>query len=173
MTDTPHVTTLVRDFDPGVVAQVYARNAVEGSFAFAMPGAAALDELRGLDSARVILAEYSKTIIGAAILTFPALPGETRVVPWFSREDLAVLSRIVVEHDMRGMGVASQLIACAERTARRMGAADLGCALNAASGDFLGPLERRGFKPAAKFTAGDDKIVALRKPLESSGALAA
>ncbi len=173
MIDSPHFTTIVRAFDPAVVEEIYARNAVDGTFAFEFPSAGLLAELQGSDTARVILAEYSKTIIGVAILTFPALPAELAVVPWFSRDDLAVMSRIVVEHDMRGLGVATQLIACAERTARRMGAVDLGCALVGSSGDFLGPLERRGFSAAAKFSFGKDKVVALRKPLQAAGAAAA
>lgn len=173
MTDMPHVTTLVREFDPEAVADMYARNASPGAYAFEIPDAGLLQRLQDASTAQVIVAEFSETIIGAAVLTFPALPEETAAVPWFAREDLAVLSRLVVEHDMQGLGVASRMLECADRTAARMGAAGIGCGILGSSGDLLGPFERRGFRPAAKFAREGDKVIAMHKPLASPESAAA
>ena len=173
MSDTPHVTTIVRAFDAAELADIYARNAAPGSFAFRAPDAGMLQQMQDSDGAQVILAEYSHTIIGAALMTFPATPEETRVVPWFSREDLAVLSRIVVEGEMQRLGVASQILACAERTALHIGATGIGCPVLGSSGDFLAPLERRGYRPAAKFAHEGDKLIVMHKPVSAESADAA
>ncbi len=170
MPPTEPITTRTRQYDPAEIAEMYAQNATAGQFSFGLPDATFLGRIQEMDTARVIFAEYSKTIIGAAILTFPAMPDETSIVPWFAREDLAILSRIVVEEQMRGLGVADQLMRSAERTAGTLGAAGIACAVSGTSGDFLAALERRGFRPAAKFSSRPDGVVALHKPLAAAQA---
>ena len=170
---SPHVTTLTRTFDPEQIADIYARNAAPEAFAFSMPDAAELAGYQDSETARVILAEYSKTVIGVAVLTFPPQPSEIEVVPWFAQEGIAVVSRLVVEPDLRAVGVGAQLLDCAARTAARMGATTMGTAFLASQGDFMDALIRRGYAPAARMKHKDQDLVALRRPLDGMGAEAA
>ncbi|GJM18228.1 MAG: hypothetical protein DHS20C14_04410 [Phycisphaeraceae bacterium] len=165
------IRTLLPADPPHAAAEIYER-AGEG-LVFGAPGPDDLTRLAGNDTTRVLVAEYSKTIIGAAIVGFPADDELLRAVPWFGRDDMGVMSRIAVEPALRGMGVASALIARCELDARDRGAANLGCALSPDHAKLIPLFERRGYTPVARVERGFEHLTIMSKMLAGNAALAA
>lgn len=153
------------------VAGLYQRCAAEGGPAGMTPEAiAALAKARGV---LVLVAEYSRTPVGAAVVHLPgAVPTDEHSPAWFHRKDVAVLDRLAVEPALRNMGIAAEVINAAQERCVEWGPDELAAAVPESLPWLVAAFTKRGFRPVDKTTRGSQRCVVLSKRLSADAAAA-